>query len=51
MLDKLKILAIIVSISFSASALTACNTLAGAGEDVEAAGSSLEKSAERNKSY
>ncbi len=34
-----------------AFALSACNTIEGAGEDVEAAGSAIEESAERNTNY
>jgi len=30
---------------------TGCNTVAGAGEDLEAAGDSIENSAEQNKGY
>ncbi|WP_200333323.1 Entericidin EcnAB [Thiocystis violacea] len=32
-------------------ALTGCNTMAGVGEDLGAAGGGLEKSAEREKGY
>jgi predicted small secreted protein len=31
--------------------LAGCNTMAGIGEDTQAAGRSLEKSAEKNKNY
>jgi len=31
--------------------LTACNTMAGAGEDISKGGQKLEKSAEENKNY
>ena len=31
--------------------LSGCNTLSGMGEDVEAAGSAIDKSAEENKPY
>lgn len=31
--------------------LTGCNTVSGLGEDVEAAGGAIEKSAEKNKKY
>ena len=31
--------------------LSACNTVEGVGEDVEAAGDAMEDSAERNKNY
>lgn len=30
---------------------TACNTMQGAGEDIQAGGKALEKSADKNKSY
>lgn len=31
--------------------LSGCNTISGAGEDVEAAGKAIEKAAETNKQY
>ena len=31
--------------------ITACNTMAGAGQDVSAGGQALDRSAERNKGY
>jgi len=34
-----------------AFALSACNTIEGAGEDVEAAGSAIDESAEENTNY
>lgn len=34
-----------------AFALSACNTMSGMGEDIEAAGSSIEKTSEENKTY
>ena len=34
-----------------AFALSACNTFEGAGEDVEAAGSAIDESAEENTNY
>jgi len=35
----------------AASVLSACNTTAGAGKDVEAAGKAINNSAEENKGY
>lgn len=32
-------------------ALSSCNTIAGAGKDLEAAGDSIEDSANKNKNY
>jgi entericidin B len=40
--------------AFAVAALTAlagCNTIEGAGKDVKAAGSAVEKAASKNKSY
>jgi entericidin B len=34
-----------------ALALAACNTVEGAGKDVKATGSAIEKAADRNKTY
>ena len=36
---------------FAVSTLTACNTMEGAGQDMKAAGSAVEKSADKNKAY
>ncbi|MEM7360018.1 MAG: entericidin A/B family lipoprotein [Pseudomonadota bacterium] len=33
------------------SSLFACNTIRGVGQDIEAAGEAIEKSAEKNKKY
>ena len=33
------------------AALTGCNTIEGAGKDVKAAGSAVEKAASKNKTY
>lgn len=38
-----------VLIGFALLALTACNTMEGAGEDIQSGGKALERSAERNK--
>lgn len=41
---------ILIAICF-ATVLTACNTVAGAGEDIEAAGDKIDETAEKNKNY
>ena len=41
----------LAALSFMFLSVTACNTMAGIGQDVEKAGDSLENSAERNKNY
>ena len=40
---------VIVSMLTFASVLSACNTMEGAGKDMQSGGKSLENSAERNK--
>ena len=42
---------LIFAVLSAAFILTGCNTMAGLGEDTQAAGRSLEKSAEKNKGY
>jgi entericidin B len=51
MLSKFKLLPVFVVALFSLSALSACNTVEGAGEDIEAAGDKIEDSASENKNY
>lgn len=46
-----KQLALLTVVTMSAIGLTACNTVAGVGEDVEAAGDKLESSAQENNTY
>ncbi len=41
---------ILIAICF-ATFLTACNTIEGAGEDIEAAGDKIDRTAEDKKSY
>ena len=41
----------LLALSGAAATLSACNTAAGAGQDMKAAGQGLQNSAERNKSY
>lgn len=43
-----KLIAAILGVSFL---LAGCNTIAGVGEDTQAAGKKLENSAEKNKRY
>jgi predicted small secreted protein len=43
-----KLIALLLGASFL---LAGCNTIAGVGEDTQAAGKKLENSAERNKRY
>lgn len=43
---------LVLTLAFLASvSLNACNTFEGAGEDLQAGGAALEKSAEKNKGY
>ena len=46
---RLSLLLLLASVSLVA--LSGCNTVAGFGEDMEAAGEGLENSAEREKDY
>lgn len=41
----------LIALLIGAFVLTACNTMAGLGEDTQAAGKKLENTAERNKNY
>ncbi|HYC36209.1 MAG TPA: entericidin A/B family lipoprotein [Usitatibacter sp.] len=41
----------LIALMLSAFFLAGCNTMAGLGEDTQAAGKKLENSAERNKNY
>lgn len=47
-IKNVRLLVLIIMFSFS---LTACNTIEGIGEDIGAAGSTIEKSAKKNKKY
>lgn len=51
MFEKIRMGALLVAMMIGAGSLTACNTISGVGEDVEAAGDSLSESARENKSY
>ena len=46
----MRVLSLLWSLLFLLS-LAACNTLEGAGEDIEAAGSAIEQESEENKPY
>jgi len=48
---KLATVMVILGLAATAPCLTACNTTAGAGQDLQAAGRGLENSAERNTTY
>jgi predicted small secreted protein len=41
----------LLALAAAAPMLSACNTTAGAGEDMSAAGNAIEQSAEKNKPY
>ena len=47
----LKMLARVLALPFLCLALSACNTIEGAGKDVKAAGGAVEKAAAKTKSY
>lgn len=51
MLQKFKLLPVFAVALFSLGALSACNTIEGAGQDIEAAGDKIEDAAEENKNY
>jgi predicted small secreted protein len=46
---NLKLALVVTSLIGAMSLLSACNTMSGAGQDLQSGGRSLEKSAERNK--
>jgi entericidin B len=41
----------VLALAGAASALSACNTTAGAGKDIKAAGQAINESAEEHKNY
>ena len=51
MLEKTEMLSVFSAAIFSLFALSACNTVEGAGKDIEAAGGAIEESAEETKGY
>jgi predicted small secreted protein len=50
-LSKLITVILPIALVLAASGLAGCNTTAGFGEDIKAAGSSLERNAEKKQSY
>jgi predicted small secreted protein len=51
MRNRLTMLLTLLAVAGTASLVTACNTTAGAGKDISAAGTAIENSAEKNKGY
>jgi entericidin B len=51
MKDKLVALLALVGIAIASLAISACNTVEGAGKDIKAGGQAIEKAADRNKTY
>jgi len=51
MRKKLALVLVILGLAVTTPLLSACNTTAGAGQDLQAAGRGLENSAERNTTY
>ena len=47
----LKRIAVLLAVAGIALGLAACNTIEGAGKDVKATGSAIEKAAEKSKPY
>ncbi|MCB1787946.1 MAG: entericidin A/B family lipoprotein [Chromatiaceae bacterium] len=48
---RLRAIALLVLVSVGSIGLGGCNTVAGIGEDVEAAGDAIEDKAEKEKGY
>ena len=46
-----KLVLLLAAIMFGASSLTACNTVQGAGRDVEKAGQKVQEEAQEHKKY
>jgi predicted small secreted protein len=46
-----RLAALFALVGLAVAALTGCNTIEGAGKDVKAAGSAVEKAAAKNRSY
>lgn len=51
MRNRFSVLLTLLLVAGSASLVTACNTTAGAGKDISAAGTAIEDSANENKGY
>ena len=41
----------VIAMAIAAVAITACNTVEGAGKDIKAGGQAIEKAADKNKGY
>ena len=46
-----RLLMLSLTIAFLQFSVTACNTIAGAGKDIEAAGDAIENEAKKHKTY
>jgi len=46
-----RLVATLIALTFAPMLLTACNTMQGAGQDVEKAGQKVEKEAKEHKTY
>ena len=46
-----KLLLMVFALTLASSTLTGCNTIAGAGADVKAAGSGIQEEAQEHKKY
>lgn len=51
MRSRFTVLLALLIVAGTSSLVTACNTTAGAGKDISAAGTAIEESAEKNKGY
>lgn len=51
MLNNIQLLSVLAVTLLSLGTLTACHTIEGAGEDIEAAGDKIEETASDNKNY
>ena len=51
MRNRITVLLALLIVAGTSSLVAACNTTAGAGKDMSAAGKAIEKSAEENKGY
>ncbi len=46
-----RLVAMLIALSFAPMLLSACNTMQGAGQDVEKAGQKVQKEAQEHKTY
>jgi predicted small secreted protein len=49
--NKLALIALMLMAAASTFTLSACNTMSGVGEDIEAAGDAIDDEADKNKTY